>query len=437
MARRSNQFIVFTRYPVPGKVKTRLIPALGSAGAAEFQRTIAETTIRTARKAASVTGADVAVQYEGGTKRQMLGWLGPGLMFLPQTRGDLGLRMYAAFEDAFRTGYRKVLLFGTDIPDLSPRHLEEALEALEGKDLVLGPSTDGGYWLIGLKRQADLYQGIQWGSEGVLRETLRAAEQKGLSSHLLSPLTDIDTVEGLRKAMPASASSGPYVSVIIPALNEASNIKSTIGSAKDDESEIIVVDAGSRDGTVESAAAAGARTVEARSGRAAQQNAGAEIARGKVLLFLHADTRLPDGYVSHVFETLMDRRVVLGAFGFRTDLATPLMRLVEIATWLRSRYLHLPYGDQALFLRRAAFMNAGGFPEVPIAEDLLLVRRLSSCGRVAIAPAQITTSARRWEERGILRTSLMNQVVVVGLLLGISQRTLARLYRGRHREGQK
>jgi len=118
--------------------------------------------------------------------------------------------------------------------------------------------------------------------------------------------------------------------------------------------------------------------VTGRKGRAAQQNLGAEVARGRVLLFLHADTRLPEDYVSHVFETLMDRRVVLGAFGFKTDLRQTLMRFFEISTHLRSRYLHLPYGDQALFLRRTVFVNTGGFPDVPIAEDLAFVRRLSS-----------------------------------------------------------
>jgi rSAM/selenodomain-associated transferase 2 len=339
--------------------------------------------------------------------------------------------MQAAFQDAFRKGFRKVLLFGTDIPDLSALHLTEALDALESKDVVLGPSTDGGYWLMGLKRDADLFQGIPWGTEGVLRDTLGAARQRGLSACLLSPLRDIDRVEDLRKFTSLHDSSGPYISVIVPALNEASSIESVLRSAVDEDAEILVVDGGSTDGTLEKAAACGARILKGPRGRAVQQNHGAMRARGRVILFLHADTRLPEKYVAHVFETLMDRRVVLGAFGFKTDLRRPFMRFIQLTTHFRSRYLHLPYGDQALFLRREVFEGAGGFPEVPIAEDVLLVRRLSSRGRIAIAPADCITSGRRWAERGLFRTSLMNQVILAGLMLGISRQTLARLYKGR------
>lgn len=430
---RSVQLIVFTRYPVPGKVKTRLIPALGKAGAAELQRRLTEKTALTARKVASATYAEVLIHHEDGTQRQMHRWLGPGLLFSPQGQGDLGRRTQAAFRDAFQRGCRKALLFGTDIPDLSARHLEEALDALEGKDVVLGPSTDGGYWLIGLKRDADLYQGIPWGTDGVLRETLRAAKERGLSAHLLSPLTDIDTVEDFGKVMPLhDHPSGPYISVIVPALNEASRVESAVRSAGDEDAEIIVVDGGSTDGMAEKAAACGARILSGPRGRAAQQNLGASSARGEVILFLHADTRLPKHYVSHVFETLMDRKVVLGAFGFKTDLRRPFMRFIQFTTHLRSRYLHLPYGDQALFLRREVFQGAGGFPEVPIAEDLLLVRRLSSRGRTAIAPAYCITSGRRWARGGLLKTSLLNQIILAGLMMGVSPMTLARLYKGKH-----
>ena len=125
----------------------------------------------------------------------------------------------------------------------------------------------------------------------------------------------------------------------------------------------------------------------------------------------------------------MDRRTVLGAFRFKTYLDRPLMRGVEFTTNIRSRYLRLPYGDQALFVRRSCFQALGGFPDTPIAEDLFFVRLVSKQGRIAIAPAHAVTSGRRWKELGLLRTTLINQLILAGFALGTSPRTLVRLYR--------
>lgn len=155
---------------------------------------------------------------------------------------------------------------------------------------------------------------------------------------------------------------------------------------------------------------------------------GAAAAKGKALLFLHADTVLPRDYVAGVFETLMDRRVALGAFRFKTDLDRPLMRGIELIANIRSRYLRLPYGDQALFVRKEPFEAVGGFPEIAVAEDLFFVRRVSKLGRIAIAPADALTSGRRWKELGVLRTTLINQLILIGFALGISPKTLAGLY---------
>jgi hypothetical protein len=160
-----------------------------------------------------------------------------------------------------------------------------------------------------------------------------------------------------------------------------------------------------------------------------QQNAGAAAARGTILLFLHADTILPKDYVDQVFETLMDRRVALGAFRFRTNLDQKLMKAIEFATNIRSRTLGLPYGDQALFVRKTRFQAVAGFPDMPIAEDLVFVRLVSKLGRIAVTPAHAVTSGRRWKKLGVLRTTLINQFILAGLALRISPNTLARLYR--------
>jgi len=342
--------------------------------------------------------------------------------------------MKAAFHAAFQKGARQVVLHGTDIPGLTPEHLETAFSALRRSDLVLGPSTDGGYWLMGLRKPADLFDGMEWGSSSVFDQTLAAARAQGISVQVLSPLTDMDTAEALRQHMPEWAVPKPYVSVIIPTLNEERKVGEAIRRATSPDAEIIVVDGGSEDRTVDRAEQAGAKVLKGPRGRAKQQNRGAEAARAGVLLFLHADTILPQDYVAQMFETMMDRRVVLGAFCFKTDLHTPLMRAVELLTNLRARYLKLPYGDQALFIRRAHFQALGGFPDLAIGEDLFFVRLALKSGLLGIAPAPAITSGRRWETAGPLRTTLVNQLMLAGFALRISPESLAGLY---HRAAKK
>jgi uncharacterized protein len=428
-----DRVIVFGRYPMPGRVKTRLIPALGRVGAADLQRQFMEKTLRTVRAYAFNHHARIALCLEGGSRERIGRWLGHGPVVSRQGGGGLGDRMLNAFERAFQGGCGRVVLLGTDIPELERRHLEEAFDALHESDMVIGPSRDGGYWLVGLKRPADVFRGIHWGGEGVLEETLDLAGRLGLKTHFLEPLTDIDTFDDLRSWRKGPFHKGPYVSVIIPTLNEEESIQETIEKASDPDAEIIVVDGGSRDQTRALAEASGVKVLVSGPGRAVQQNKGAGASRGDVFLFLHADTRLPGGYVNHVFETLMPGGTAGGAFRFRTDAPIPLMKTVEFVTNIRSRLFQIPYGDQALFMKRTVFDSLGGFPEVALAEDLLLVRKLRRRGRIRIAGAEAVTSGRRWQRLGVLRTTLINQIVLIGVAMGVSPMTLAQLYLDRRR----
>lgn len=427
----SDRIIIFSRYPIPGQTKTRLIPELGRIGAAELQRKLTEGIVKTARKVASRGNMGVEVWFTGGDKQRMGQWLGDAAVFLNQPQGSLGHRMGVAFEEAFLQGCRRVVLVGSDIPGVRPRHLNQALEALGKNDLVLGPSTDGGYWLVGMGGCHDIFGGVDWGTDRVLEQTIHTAKRLGLKTSTLDPLTDIDTVDDLRQWYTREAEQRPYVSVIIPCLNESKTIEASILSARNDDAEIIVVDGGSSDDTVEKARAAGAWVESSVCGRAEQQNAGAKRARGTILLFLHADTVLPENYIDHVFESFMDPQAAAGAFRFRTDMDRPLMKFVEYMTNLRSRHLNLPYGDQGLFVRRSIFSEIDGFPLVPVAEDLLLIRRLAGKGRIRIVPAHVITSARRWRNLGTLRTTMINQLIALGCLMGVPPRFLASLYRDR------
>ena len=232
------------------------------------------------------------------------------------------------------------------------------------------------------------------------------------------------------------------ISVIIPALDECAVIGDAIDRVREGEPwEIIVVDGHSRDATAAVAESHGARVVVSEPGRGRQMNAGAAVATGEVLLFLHADTALPAGFTSHVARAMTDpapapgpgsapgpgrrARIVAGAFGLRIDAPQKSFRLIEAAVDRRSRWLGLPYGDQAIFLGTETFRAVGGYPEVDAMEDFAMIRRLRKMGRIAIVPESVTTSARRWLSGGVWRTTLMNQVCVWAWLAGVSGTRIA------------
>ena len=219
------------------------------------------------------------------------------------------------------------------------------------------------------------------------------------------------------------------ISVIIPALNEASGIARSIASAAQEPGvEVIVVDGGSRDETLQVARRQGAKTLSVPAGRARQMNAGARASSGEFLVFLHADTILPSKYAGLVRRLLASPDVVAGAFRLGIEGRRRSLRWIETGANWRSQWLQLPYGDQALFVRSQLFFELGGYADLPIMEDYDLVRRLTRKGRVVLAPDAVVTSARRWEQLGVIRTTLLNQILVTGHLLGMSPRKMAAFY---------
>ena len=217
------------------------------------------------------------------------------------------------------------------------------------------------------------------------------------------------------------------VSVIIPTLDERASIGAAIDRAHEGGAfEVIVVDGGSIDGTGQVAEQHGVRVVESPPGRGRQMNAGAAVATGDALLFLHGDTTLPVAFAGHVAGVLARPGVVAGAFELRIDAPHRALRLVEAAVNRRSRWFGMPYGDQAIFLPAATFRQIGGYSETEAMEDFAMIRRLRRLGRVSIAPAHVCTSARRWLAGGIWQTTLLNQVCVAAWLAGVSGHRIAR-----------
>ena len=216
------------------------------------------------------------------------------------------------------------------------------------------------------------------------------------------------------------------ISIVIPTLNEAGHIRGTLdGLRQADVYEIIVADGGSGDKTADIAEACGATVVRCERGRGRQLNAGAESAAGEILLFLHADTSLPTCFATRVRELLEMPGVSAGAFSLRIDGRRVSYRVIERLVAWRSRFLGLPYGDQALFLTTETFQSIGRYPECPAMEDFELVRRLRRIGRIAIGAEQVLTSARRWSKRGVWRTTTLNAACVAAYVCGISPQRIA------------
>jgi rSAM/selenodomain-associated transferase 2 len=222
----------------------------------------------------------------------------------------------------------------------------------------------------------------------------------------------------------------PTISIIIPVFHEATTIVKTLGRLKDDVGvELIVVDGGSEDNTVELTKQMGVKVISSPiPGRAHQMNIGAAAARGDIFLFLHADTKLPQNYQKIVQMTLAQEKVIAGAFKLAIDGQQWSLRLVEKMVNWRSQFCSLPYGDQAIFLEKRVFQDLGGFANLPIMEDFEFVQRLKRRGKIALAPVAVLTSGRRWQKLGVFKTTLINQLVIVGYYLGISPTQLRHFY---------
>lgn len=219
----------------------------------------------------------------------------------------------------------------------------------------------------------------------------------------------------------------PTIAILIPALDEEENLRIRLPALLGVADEVVVSDGGSRDATARVAAELGARVVTGPPGRGGQLNRAAAAASAEVFLFLHADSSLPPGALDRVREALA-KGADGGAFLVSFDSRRRALRLGARLINLRTRLTHAPLGDQAQFVTRHAFEALDGYREWPILEDLDFIRRLRRHGRLAILPDHVTTSARRFETRGIARTITVNWVIWILYCLGVSPLRLGRLY---------
>ncbi len=434
----SDRVLVFLKAPREGTVKTRLARDLGDAEATRIYRALVERQL-----AALPAGRSVEIVFSpDDTEVEMRRWLGDAYDYRPQGDADLGARLTRAFAAAFAGGARRVIAIGGDCPDLDVACLASARDALARSDVVLGPAADGGYYLIGLRKMApEVFARISWSSETVLATTLQRCAEAGLATAQLEEKEDIDDLAGWRRC---EARGGvvstptpnravrPALALVIPALHEAAHIRETVAQARAQfpGAPVFVVDGGSRDGTVALARAAGAEIVESVRGRGLQCRAGAAAAAATGamwLLFLHADTRLPGDAGEVVARFIARPEANAATFRLSFDASDRFLR--ACAWFTRFDSVFTRFGDQGILIRRSCYEALGGFPAYPLFEDVELLRRVRRKTKLHSLPAAVTTSARRFERRGVFRQQWLNARLLLRYLGGTSPETLAAIYR--------
>lgn len=495
-ARETNDraLIIFTREPEPGRTKTRLMPYLSPEDCAELHRCM----IRDIASQAAQLNADVIVSYTCSAHASESADVPPFLQevfgrhdhvmaeFIKQSGDDLGSRMENAFAEAFAKGYKKVILIGTDIPELEAESIDAAFAMLDVSDVVLGPTEDGGYYLIGMKAlHPEAFDVKLYGVSSVYEETAASIRAAGLSVSMVDSYADIDTpqdVSGyrhrmredsrlrligscipardfvpfrgrIRESLPVNTYTGRFlsekakISVIIPVYNEAAEIGVMLDQLRPhlDECEIIFVDGGSTDGTAEmicgnaeDACAAdtgrqeadGFTLIKTEKGRGRQLNTGALASSGDILFFLHCDSILPDEFLREIRRVMS--RCEWGCFGVKFPSKNFFMLTNRIISNHRAVCRSLPFGDQGIFIDRSLFFEAGMFPEQPVMEDYefsLRIRRYMPAP--GLTRRRIVSSSRRYGKGtlSILKTELCMFQLRYLYRKGVSAEKLQRYYR--------
>lgn len=434
---------IFAKPPVPGKVKTRLIPELGAENAARLARAMLADVWSAAASCSAV--------------RPILAAAEPGEFPLTaaeddiwqQGHGDLGERL----ERILRRGLEiapAAMALGADSPLLSASHIEEALRVLENNDAAIGPCADGGFYLLALKCcPLGLLQNLPWSSPETFAATKERLQQNGFSVQIITPLFDVDTPEDLALLRSVGQKIGSCglstlqlmrqtakndrllrVSIIVPTLNEESELAATIRALENlsGDKEILIADGGSTDSTVAIAEQFQARVVHAPRGRGSQMHAAACQATGNVLWFVHADTKPPPGAIGEIERALRANDVMGGNFGLVFDGGSRAARQLTFV-YPMLRLLGLCYGDSGIFIRRDIYEQIGGFRSLALFEDVDLLRRMRRAGRFVHLPSRIVTSSRRFEQRNFTLMWLHWISLQVLYWCGVSPNWLASRYR--------
>lgn len=419
MNSKKRAIIVFTRVPLPGMTKTRLMPYLTPRQCGCLHKCF----LLDIKKACGEVDAQIFVAYTPDTGVGVLEDIfGGSCIFIPQRGDGLGERMQQAIAEVLARGYQKCVLIGGDIPELRAAHLQRAFRELTDKDVVFGPTKDGGYYLVGMKKNHPVvFESQQYGKGEVFRSTVRAARRAAITVGYTYCLADIDTpldIHGYRERMRRQKSlrrsaTGRYltanlkVSIIIPIYNEEKTIIPMLNQllSLEKKAEIIFVDGGSTDKTL-SIIDESFTVLHSPKGRQRQMNLGAQKSDGDVLFFLHCDSELPPKALSQIKAVMQRYRV--GCFGIAFHSHNFFMWTCQVISNHRIKDRKVMFGDQGIFIERALFEEIGMYQDIPIMEDYQLSLTLKEKGEpLGITKNRIFTSARRFPKGTIPKLKLM------------------------------
>ncbi len=456
--------IIFTRMPAPGRTKTRLMPYLTPVQCARlhecFLKDIAKmcpgtgadifvccTSLETEKSGRlSAGGKDGSYESTGDTAGVLRKIFGQTAEYYEQTGDGLGERMLLAIREVLERGYERCVLIGTDVPEVKSQDIRQAFDILHRKDVVFGPTADGGYYLVGMKSpRKEVFEKQTYGHGSVLQNTVRALCRAGISVGIGRTHHDIDQEEDLRAFCDRMRGSralqrtetGKYllrnrsISVIVPIYNEEKTIRpllTALGRLRD-RCEIILVDGGSTDRTLEYIGE-DFRLLHSEKGRARQMNLGAEESTGDILFFLHCDSELPDKPLEQIRYVMKDYRV--GCFGIAFHSAHFFLFTCRVISNHRIKDRNVVFGDQGIFIDRELFFDMGMFPELPIMEDYQFSLSLKERGeKIGITKKRIYTSDRRFRGGTILKLKEMWKMNRLRKKYrdGVSIEEIARMYK--------
>ena len=453
-----------TRVPV----KTRLAATVGDEVASELYRAFIMDEVTELEAA----GLDVLVSlFPPGDGKAFREWLGIPVATLPQEGKDLGERIISSLSEAGRVATGPVVTMTSDVPDLPADHVLDALAMLDSADAVMASSSDGGFHLVGIRPDAltgDLLAAVPWSTGNAMASVEGRLRERGLQVVTIDPWHDVDDGEDLEELgarMDRDASSAPrtaevlrgtaladrpvpWLSVVVPVLQEEEAIGAfldhTLAVLKPGEVDLIVVDGDPEGSTLAAIEHEGVVGLKSGRGRGVQMNAGAARARGEVLLFLHVDTWLPEGAGELIRSALASGASDVGASDVgASDVGASDVGAFDVSYGegnrvelmmaklgnFRARLRRVPYGEHGLFMTRAAFDHLGGFPDVPIMEDVEMMLRVKRSGReVVFVDAPVNTSVRRFRQVGFWRTNARNMAMLWLHRFGLPPEKLALFY---------
>lgn len=440
---KTNAIIIFTRIPVAGQTKTRLMPYL----APEECKNLHLCFLRDIAIQCQRTEADIFVCYtpEGSTE-VLRDVFGERAAYFHQEGEKLGERMEHGLRHVLEQGYQSCVLIGADIPEIQSSDLGQAFTALKTNDVVFGPTADGGYYLVGMNRlHSEVFSGQSYGHGSVLADTIRALRETKLSVSSIRMLHDLDTREDLcdyrerMRGIPAlqKTETGKYlmkklrISIIVPVYNEEKTIEAMIAQLGplQRSCEILLVDGGSTDRTLELIPSE-FRVLHSAKGRANQMNLGARESQGDVLFFLHCDSELPRRPLAEIWYVMKDYRA--GCFGIAFHSKHFFMWTCRVISNHRIKDRKVMFGDQGIFVTRELFFQAGGFPNLPIMEDYQFSLTLKEMGvKLGIAKHRIYTSDRRFPKKTIPMLRLMWKMNRLRKMYrdGVAVERIAEMYR--------